>query len=232
MKKQPIIKLGALLLVCFAMLGCGKEDNSTNSSNSTVKYGTLCGTVTDCSSGEPIDSVNVRLNPSGDTTLTGMDGTFQFNDVTDGNYSLAFSKSKYMILADDYVIKIKNGNEVCRDVQLSLAFKSFMITVDGVETDTLDFGTNVDSMIFTITNTSSTNIRIKFVESSEWMKLEFLITGFHNYGDDYVYLKPSEGNKAKVIIDRSLLQSGENIGYLYMSSGMLSKTLVINAKGV
>lgn len=115
MKTNHLIKFMALLLICCATLGCGKENNPTNS---IVKYGKIYGTVTDFSSGEPISNANVRLNPRGETTLTGSDGTFQFNDLVNGSYSLSISKDGYADLDDDYVIEIEDGNEVHRDVQI------------------------------------------------------------------------------------------------------------------
>ena len=103
-------KFAAILVVCCMFFDCTPESE---------KLGTIYGTVTDFASGEPISNANVRLNPRGETTLTGSDGTYQFNDVTNGNYSLSLSKNGYMDLDDDYVIEIENGNSVRRDLQLS-----------------------------------------------------------------------------------------------------------------
>ena len=44
MNKNCLLGIVALLFVCCAMLGCGKEDNPTTP---TVKYGTIYGTVAD-----------------------------------------------------------------------------------------------------------------------------------------------------------------------------------------
>lgn len=111
MKKQ-LLKLAAFLVLCCVMFGCGKE-------NPTTKQGSIYGTVTDFATGDPVNNATVRLNPRGETTITGSDGTYQFNDLAKGNYSLSISKSHYVDLDDDYVIEIKNGNNVRRDLQLS-----------------------------------------------------------------------------------------------------------------
>ena len=121
--KTNIIKFTALLMVCCAMLGCKPEEEE--------KFGTIFGIVTDYSSGNPINNVNVRLNPRGETTLTGSDGSFQFNNLPAGSYSLSLSKDGYADLDDDYVIEIENGNSVHRDVQI----KKNKIHVYGVVTD-------------------------------------------------------------------------------------------------
>lgn len=109
MKTKNVIEFAALLFACCMFFGCTPEEE---------KLGTIYGTVTDFSSGEPIANVNVRLNPRGETTLTGMDGTFEFVDLPSGSYSLSLSKNGYVDLDDDYVIKIENGNNVQRAVQL------------------------------------------------------------------------------------------------------------------
>ena len=124
MKRNPIVKFAALLVICCMFFGCKPEDE-------IEKFGIIYGTVTDFASGEPISNVNVRLNPRGETTLTGSDGTFQFNDLAAGSYSLSLSKNGYVDLDDDYVIKIENGNTVQRAIQMqkelkgSVSFLSF-----------------------------------------------------------------------------------------------------------
>lgn len=125
MKKQRLFKLVALLVLCCAMLGCGKNKN----------IGSIYGTVTDFATGDPVGNANVRLNPGGETTLTGSDGSYQFNDVANGNYSLSLSKNGYVDLDDDYVIEIENGNSVHRDLRLKQeVFGAISGTVVDLET--------------------------------------------------------------------------------------------------
>lgn len=125
MNKKSLVKFAALLFVCCAMLGCGKDKNQ----------GSIYGTVTDFATGDPVSNANVRLNPKGETTLTGSDGTYQFNDIEDGNYSLSLTKNGYVNLDDDYVIEIENGNSVRRDLQLSpVVYGAISGTVVDLET--------------------------------------------------------------------------------------------------
>lgn len=125
MKTNHLIKLAALLVLCYVMVGCGKE----------TKLGSIFGTVTDYVTGDPVSNANVRLNPGGETTLTGSDGSYQFNDVANGNYSLSLSKNGYVDLDDDYVIEIENGNSVHRDLRLKQeVFGAISGTVVDLET--------------------------------------------------------------------------------------------------
>lgn len=211
MKKQSIIKLAALLLVCCAMLGCEKNKN----------LGSIYGTVTDFATGDPVGNANVRLNPRGETTLTGSDGTFQFNDIEDGNYSLFLSKNGYVDLDDDYVIEITNGNNVRRDVQLKQS--RVVVTVNGIEIDTLDFGSDVsfNRIYFLVTNNTMTNIDVDLGSSSNWITI--WIPGSNTN------ISPNNGKSFEIEIKRSLLQVGYNIGYVYINAGAFSKTLVLKA---
>lgn len=220
MKKIHLIQIAALLVLCCVMLGCGK-----------AKQGSIYGTVTDFVTGDPVGNANVRLNPRGETTLTGSDGTFQFNDVTDGKYSLSLSKNGYVDLDDDYVINIENGNGVRRDVQLSPEFKSFVITYNGIEVDTLDFGSDVSytkiGLLLTNNGTLPFGIsRNNFSLSSIWLPYNP-----YNYNSSS-WLRPNEGIPIKIEIDRSRLSVGDNIGYVYVNVETISKVLVVKAKRI
>lgn len=100
-----------LLCICFSFLSC---DQSVNEQ----KLGSIYGCVTDFATGNPVYAANVQLRPSGETTLTGSDGMYEFLDVEDGDYSITVSKAEYTDLIDDYVIKVKDGR----------VFTSFNIT--------------------------------------------------------------------------------------------------------
>ncbi len=67
--KEHVVKFAALLLVCCAMLGCGKTDDPSDGGNSGS--GSIYGTVTDLATGSPVSNANVQLRPGGETTLTG-----------------------------------------------------------------------------------------------------------------------------------------------------------------
>lgn len=220
--KKCIIKLSALLLVCCAMLGCGKEDNP---GTPIVKFGSIFGTVTDFVTGDPVSNANVRLNPRGETTLTGSDGTFQFNDVGDGEYSLSLSKNGYVDLDDDYVIEIENGNNVRRDVQLCSEFESFKITVNGVETDTLYFSVDNTCVTFLVTNTGTKEIDV-YGSVSSGNGSTYITLGYYDNGNfdfwTHSVIQPNFG--CPVIVCFDVLS--KNTGYVYLNSAQISKTLV------
>ena len=203
MKTKNVIKFAALLFACCMFFGCTPEEE---------KLGTIYGTVTDFSSGEPINNANVRLNPRGETTLTGSDGSFQFNDLASGSYSLSLSKNGYADLDDDYVIRIENGNSVSRDVQLQKELSSLKIVDnDGNMVSVLDFGIeeDVNQKTFSIFNDGNMTLDFSITKTSEWIAEVVPSTGTVNIGDK----KP-----IYIIINREMLVDGENNSNLLITT--------------
>jgi hypothetical protein len=205
MKTNHLIKFTALMMVCCMLFGCKPE-------NEMEKLGTIYGTVTDFSSGEPINNANVRLNPRGETTLTGSDGTFQFNDLQAGSYSLSLSKNGYVDLDDDYVIEIENGNSVKRDVHLQKELSSLKIVDnDGNPVSELDFGIEegMTQKTFSIFNDGNISLDYTITKTSDWIVEVVPSTGTVSIGDT----KP-----VYVIINRERLADGENHSNLLITT--------------
>lgn len=209
MKTNNLIKFAASLMLCCLFFGCTPEEE---------KLGTIYGIVTDFSTGEPINNANVRLNPRGETTLTGSDGTFEFLNLPSGSYSLSLSKNGYVDLDDDYVIVIENGNSVHRDVQLNPSIESFRITVNGVETDTMYFNGTGSWGTFLVTNSGSVPIDVYGTTSDgDIVLFEANGTSYWNHS----LIQPNQGHSVKVYYD-----SLSSIGYIYINSSQISKTIV------
>ncbi|MBR4391274.1 MAG: DUF1566 domain-containing protein [Bacteroidales bacterium] len=192
-----------LALAMLAVVGCTPDEN---------KLGVICGTVSDYSSGEPIGNANVRLNPRGETTLTGSDGSFQFNDLEAGSYSLSLSKNGYVDLDDDYVMEIKNGNTVRRDVQMQKQSASLQIVDNnGNAIAMLDFGTDegVTQKTFNIFNNGNISLDFTITKSAAWIEDVVPSQGTVAIGDT----KP-----ITVIINRASLGSGENKSTLLVTT--------------
>ena len=197
MKTIRLIRLAASLMICCMFFGCSPEDE-------TEKLGTIYGTVTDFASGEPISNANVRLNPRGETTLTGMDGTFEFVDLPAGSYSLSLSKNGYVDLDDDYVIEIENGSNVQRSVQLQkLHYSLQIVDNDGHAISVLDFGIEegVTQKTFSIANDGNMTLDFTITENADWIDEVNPSTGRININDVQA---------VTVRIKRELLSDGEN----------------------
>ena len=213
MKRLVLIAL--LLISAIIWFGCDKEE----------QYGTITGVVTDAATGEPIDNANVKLNPRGETTLTGNDGSFQFNDMTEGQYSLSISKIGYVDLDDDYVINLEKGKTMRRDVQMRKQVASLQITdMDGNTISTLDFGLeeSIISKSFNIFNNGTVDIKCMMSHNCTWIENIIAMDSI---------VSPGRTLTVTVIINRSMLLAGDNRTYLHIISNNGSNELEITARG-
>ena len=203
MKVTHLTKLIILLMVCIAIIGCEKDHEET---------GTIYGIVTDFSTGEPVSSANVQLRPSGETALTGTDGMYEFTEIATGSYSITVSKAEYTDLVDDYVIDVKDGKRMRRDVQIKKRPVALhLYDNESQEISELDFGANegVTKKNFNIFNGGTKKIDYTIEKSVDW------ITEISPSGGaiDVGMTKP-----IVVTIDRRLLASGENTTTLLITS--------------
>lgn len=216
MKKQLIVRFMALLLACCAIHGCGKDKSQ----------GSIFGTVTDFATGEPVSNANVQLRPSGETTLTGSDGMYEFLDVPSGSYSITVSKAEYTDLVDDYVIEVKSGKQTKRDVQIMKRPTSLHIYEPGSqeEISELDFGANegVTQKTFSIFNGGTQNLNYIITKTVDWISNISQSTGTINTGVTYPIV---------VTINRELLAEGVNTTTLIITSSTDgAKELVVKAR--
>ncbi|MBR1834679.1 MAG: carboxypeptidase regulatory-like domain-containing protein [Bacteroidales bacterium] len=152
-----------LLVISPIWLGCS-EDND--------KLGSIYGYVTDISTGDGVPKANVTLLPNGESTLTGFDGRYEFLDLEDDSYSIKVSKAEYTDLVDPYTIKVKNGKNMRRDVQITKLPTSLQITnSNGEAINTLDFGADVSvtSMTFKIFNNGTVPVSCHIEHSCNWI---------------------------------------------------------------
>lgn len=219
--KRPLIAILSAALMFAASLvwySCTKDDNE-------VLTGTIYGTVTDYATGEPIGNVNVKLRPSGETTLTGSDGTFEFTDLKANNYSLSLSKSGYADLDDDYIIELEAGKKVKRDVQMQKQVASLQITnMAGDPITSLDFGLDesVTSKSFNIFNNGTMSIECMLSYNCMWIDTVIAMG---------TTINPGQTMTVTVVIDRDNLLNGENKTYLHIISNNGSNELEITATG-
>lgn len=160
--KKYLLKTAALLVLCCAMFGCGKEEGSTSGGGT----GSIYGTVTDFATGDPVANANVQLLMSGNTTLhasiTGNDGQYEISDVPSGTYSIKVTKVGYSDLIDSNPIVVEKGKPTKRDVQIKKLPSSLHIyDNESNEIFELDFGADegVTQKTFNIFNGGSQNLQ-------------------------------------------------------------------------
>lgn len=209
------------LLACITMAtiwyGCTKDYEETDLT------GTIYGTVTDFATGEPVANANVSLRPGGESTLTGSDGQFEFQGIADGNYSLVVSKAEYSTLMDDYIIVMKDGMRMRRDVQIKKlpTFIQFF-DMDGSVLQVLDFGSSasVVSKSFKLFNNGTVTIHCHANYNCNW------ISSVSTIPNEIV---PGQTITITVSINRSRLANGENKTMLTIASNNGSNEIEIRA---
>ncbi|MBQ6097732.1 MAG: DUF1566 domain-containing protein [Bacteroidales bacterium] len=220
MKKRVIWYLLPVITIVLGafIYGCTEKEEDLK--------GTIYGTVTDLQTNEPIGGVNVKLKPTGEATLTGSDGSFEFKDLDARNYTLSFSKAEYADLDDDFIIELEAGKKVKRDVQMRRKIASLQITdMQGNEITELDFGLeeSITTKSFNIFNNGSLNITCEITYSCAW------ITSVSNINNP---ITPGQTVTVTVAIDRSRLASGANSTILQIISNNGSNMLTVKATGI
>lgn len=204
------------LFCILVFFSCEKKDKEP-------ELGSLYGIVTDLTTGSPVQNANIQLQPSGETTLTGSDGTFEFLDLEFGNYSLVVRKVGYSDLIDDYVIAVKDGRRIRRDVQIEkLVPELTVLDEDGKEVSELDFGDNPADVkrSFFIINKGEDNL--------EW-SIEYSCLWIASINKEGGVVKPNATQPLVVNIDRSKLNAGENSTTLHIISNGGTKQIVVRA---
>ena len=178
-------KFGFFLFFLFFCIACGGSENGGsggsewggaggNGSSEAADSPGIYGTVTDYATGDPVQNANVQLRPTGETTLTGADGMFEFKNLNPGQYSLSVSKVEYTNLVDDQIITVKDWM-----VRYDLRIKKIMEDVvnldildnNGNPITELDFGGDLISKQFQIYNAGPDKITCNIVYSANWVSL-------------------------------------------------------------
>lgn len=184
------------------------------------KTGTIYGTVTDQATGEPVKSAGVELLPIGLKTVTGSDGTFQFPSVEYGEYELYVTKTGYESTKKSG-IQLK-GTSAQYDVQIAKLPAALRVVDDsGNDISEIDFGSESGdlSRLFNIFNDSESALEWQITKTADW------ITVSETSGT----LLAGVTKGIIVVIDRNLLQQGENITTLHVTSDNGNKQLKIKA---
>ena len=210
MKKVLWIFLAALMLTGLALYSCKDE-------LAQELTGSILGTVADATTGEPVPTVNVSLEPGGKSALTGSDGNYLFSDLEVGSYTVSISKQGYT--PDSRVIEVEPDKSANGDFLIERI--PAVVTVDR---DTLDFGdgSDVNSLSFNIVNSS--------YEDLEW-NIEYSCSWITEVRDTAGILPYSKTQAIVVFIDRELLSAGENTTVVVVRSSNGSSDLVVKAVG-
>lgn len=209
--KKLIAITPTIIAVVILLAGCTKPEET----------GTIYGTVIDFATGVPLPYVQVVLQAGGWTALTGVDGTYQFENLKPGQYSLSVLKTGYVDLNDSHIIELASGENVRHDVLMRKIVVLPRITdVEGNDIAMLDFGTDQNTMAFNIYNIGAEVINCQMYYECQWIS---------SVSSSLVQISPGQVKTIIVSIDRTRLVAGENSTNLYVTSEEGSQVLVVKA---
>lgn len=181
--------------------------------------GNLSGIVYDKSTGDPVPVVNIELEPSGKSTVTGSDGGFSFNNLKSGEYCISFSKEGYKV--GNKNVSVTSGEDT--ETHLTIERIPAVITCDR---ELLDFGDNasMNTLSFNIVNNNHIDLNYSIIENCGWIVESDPTSGVLPYGKTgTIVLK----------IDRELLIAGVNETVVVVrTEGEGSSELTVRATGI
>ena len=188
-----------LLVVSFFLHSCATDVTIEETT------GNLIGIVADKTTGESVPVVNLTVSPGGRKAITGSDGSFSFNELEAGSYSVDLQKEGYKL--ESYSIVIFEGKTT--ESHLLIERIPAVVTAD---CDVLDFGENegVNQLSFGIVNSGYVDLTWHTVCDCEWVSM------VEPSGEQI--LKYGKTATIVVTIDRDKLANGENETYLIIYS--------------
>ncbi|MDE5828469.1 MAG: carboxypeptidase-like regulatory domain-containing protein [Duncaniella sp.] len=182
-----------------------------------LEYGSIAGSVSDSNTGEPVATVNVSLSPGGISTVTGSDGTFHFQKLSPGNYTLTIKKVGYQ--DNSASVNVKSGDPTA--AHLLIGRIPAYVTADR---DLLDFGDNqsLNTLSFNIVNTTYEDLEWEIEERCNWIS---------EIKPDHGILKYGKTEAIVVVIDRELLSAGINEAVIVVRSSNGSSEVKVIAVG-
>lgn len=201
------------LLAFFVAISC------TESIDEHSNTGGIAGVVADKTTGEPVPVVNVKLEESGASTVTGSDGSFSFQNLTAGTYTILISKEGYK----DNTTSVKVSGGSITDCHLLIERIPAVLTIDR---ESLDFGDNYSNttLSFSMVNKNYIDLDWEIVYSCRWIKEIDPIKSIAKLG----YGKTQT---VVVIIDRDALQPGNNETVIVVRTTDGASELSVKATG-
>lgn len=198
------------VLVAATLCSC-----STDIAESAL--GSIAGSVSDRTTGEPVATVNVSINPGGSSTVTGNDGTFSFRNLDEGSYTLSIAKEGYK--QNSSTVTVRPGDPTL--AHLLIERIPAIVTADR---ELLDFGANTSSntLSFNIVNSGYVDLEWEIEERCDWITEVKPSKGILKYGKTEAIV---------VVIDREALPAGENETVIVVRSSNGSSEVKVTAIG-
>lgn len=127
------IFLFLLFLSCTDSL---EEISNPGSGRSGENSGVIYGIVFDSDTEMPLSGVTVSLFPSGQRTITGTDGRYEFNNLSSNNYIIQAQHADFFSAAD--ALTLKDGETVKNDIRMTRGQNSLTVSKHEIDISDLD----------------------------------------------------------------------------------------------
>jgi uncharacterized protein (TIGR02145 family) len=152
MKVQGIIIAG---IISVSLFSCKTED--------IILHGDITGLVTDALTSDPVEAASVKIIQSGDSTLTGSEGTYQFRNINPGQYEIQVSKSAFATSKKNATIASAEPNEI--------DFPLIGIPEPDPSLSFLDFRLDSTTLSFSISNSGKGSFTYLLTPSKTWITI-------------------------------------------------------------
>lgn len=193
-------------LVCMLLLSCEKKEETV------INKGSISGIITNSTTNEPLEGVNVTLSPNESSSVTtGTDGKYTFSDIKTGNYSVQMVKENFETTTKN--VTVTTDKTTFADVSLKA-----ITPIINISTENLDFGENITSMTVDIKNIGGGVLQWAISENVDWISVNPTSGSI-----------TTEVGVISILVDRSNLSVGSYTQNISITSNGGSKSIVINA---
>ena len=172
--------------------------------------GSLHGTIKDSENGNLLKGCLVVISPTGKSITTGDDGSFSFDNLAAGVFSIDVSKNDYEPSKKE--VKIVAGQPIKADMQLTTQMP--ILTVNKIN---LDFSDSETELPIEIRNDGKSTLKWEISTGTKWIKIN-----------------PTSGTSTKDIasvlisVDRTGLSKGDYNGSINITSNGGTATIKVN----
>lgn len=152
----------------FALVISAGYMSSCISLEPVILHGDISGNVTDAETSEPVQGALIELRQediTADSTRTGNDGSYLLKNITPGDYEIQASKFAYGISSK----KVKVDEATTGQANFTLSG----IPIQGISNTYLDFGLDLTTLSFTITNSGKKKLVYSIITSQDdWITVD------------------------------------------------------------
>jgi uncharacterized protein (TIGR02145 family) len=155
MLTRNLIRILIVSTISISLYSCKTEE--------VVLNGDIVGYVTEDEFLQPVKAVTLKISSTNDTTISGIDGKYQFNNLRPGEYEVEALKPPYEKTIKSAVVKAGKTD--------TLDFVLHKISYYIFSVKYLDFGFDSTLKSFTITNSGTGTLNYSIIASQNWINV-------------------------------------------------------------